>query len=66
MAWEGAGPASGVRFSLGTATTPAEIERVLGILPAVVADVRASGPSAAVAGGMGRLETNRARLEAGA
>ncbi len=66
MAWEGAGPASGVRLSLGTATTAAEIERVLNILPAVVADIRASGGPVTIAGGMGRLETNRARLEAGA
>lgn len=66
MAWKEASPASGVRFSLGTATTPADIERVLGILPAVVADLRASGPPVTIAGGMGRLETNRARLEAGA
>jgi len=63
---EGDGPATGVRFSLGTATTPAEIERVLGILPAVVADLRALGSPVTIAGGMGRLETNRARLEAGA
>ena len=66
MAWEGDGPPSGVRFSLGAATTPAEIERVLGILPGVVADLRALGSPVTFAGGMGRLETNRARLEAGA
>jgi cysteine desulfurase len=66
MSWEGDGPPSGVRFSLGTATTPAEIERVLGILPTVVADLRAFGPPVTIAGGMGRLETNRAPLEAGA
>jgi cysteine desulfurase len=58
--------ASGVRFSLGSATTPVEIERVLAILPAVVADLRALSSPATIAGGMGRLETNRARLEAGA
>ena len=66
MAAEGGGPASGVRFSLGTATTPAEVERVVAIVPAVIADLRALAPPVAFAGGMGRLETNRARLEAGA
>jgi cysteine desulfurase len=66
MAREGDGPASGVRLSLGTATTRADIECVLGILPAVVADLRALAPPVTIAGGMGRLETNRARLEAGA
>ena len=66
MAAQGSSPAGSVRFSLGTATTPADVERVLAILPAVVADLRATGPSVGFAGGMGRLETNRARLEAGA
>jgi len=66
MAHEGGGPASGVRFSLGRATTLAEVERAVGILPAVVADLRALGSPVTIAGGMGRLETNRARLEAGA
>lgn len=62
---EGTSP-GGVRFSLGTATTPADVERVLGILPAAVADLRNASPPVGFAGGMGRLETNRARLEAGA
>jgi cysteine desulfurase len=66
MAGEQAGTASGVRFSLGTATTPAEVDRVADILPAIVADLRALGTPVAHAGGLGRLETNRARLEAGA
>jgi cysteine desulfurase len=66
MARERGGPASGVRFSLGTATTRVDVERVVSILPAVVADLRALGPQVTFAGGMGRLETNRARLEAGA
>jgi cysteine desulfurase len=66
MASEGAGPAGGVRFSLGTATTTAEIDQVLGILTAMAANLRALAPAVAIAGGMGRLETNRAPLEAGA
>ncbi len=66
MAGEGDGPASGVRFSLGSATTTAEVDRVVDILPAVIADLRALGTAVAQAGGLGRLETNRARLEAGA
>ncbi|MGA2759047.1 MAG: cysteine desulfurase family protein [Candidatus Cybelea sp.] len=66
MAGHGDGPASGVRFSLGTATTAAEVDRVVDILPAMVADLRALWNPVAHAGGLGRLETNRARLEAGA
>jgi cysteine desulfurase len=66
MAVEAGGPSSGVRFSLGRATTAAEVESVLRILPGVIEDLRALGPAVALAGGMGRLETNRARLEAGA
>jgi cysteine desulfurase len=62
---EGAGAASGVRFSLGRSTTTEDVDRVVGILPAVVADLRALGSPVALAGGMGRIETNRARLEAG-
>jgi cysteine desulfurase len=59
------GPPSGIRFSLGPATTPEEIDRVLAVLPALVGSLRAQGEAAgAAAGGMGRLETNRARLEA--
>jgi cysteine desulfurase len=66
MAQEPGSPATGVRFSLGTATTPAEVDRLADILPAVVADLRALGAPVAHAGGLGTLETNRARLEAGA
>ncbi|MGC9990899.1 MAG: cysteine desulfurase family protein [Candidatus Cybelea sp.] len=66
MAGQGDGLASGVRFSLGSATTPAEVDRVVHILPAIVGDLRALGSPVAHAGGLGRLETNRARLEAGA
>jgi cysteine desulfurase len=66
MAVEAGGPSSGVRFSLGRATTAADVESVLRILPGVIADLRALGPAVALAGGMGRLETKRARLEAGA
>ena len=36
-----------IRFSLGVPTTAAEIERVLAILPAVVAAVRRSAPTPA-------------------
>ncbi len=66
IAGERDGTVSGVRFSLGTATTPEEVDRVADLLPAIVADLRALGTPAAHAGGLGRLETNRARLEAGA
>ncbi|MFY9664556.1 MAG: cysteine desulfurase family protein [Candidatus Cybelea sp.] len=51
----------GIRFSLGRATSPAEIERVLEVMPGLVADVRR--PIERLAGGMGRLKTNGARLE---
>jgi cysteine desulfurase len=50
-----AGPATGIRFSLGAATTPAEIERVLAVIPLLVAELRAQAPSPALPGGMGRL-----------
>ena len=42
----------GVRFSLGTSTTAEEIERVIQTLARICS------------GGLGRLKTNRARLEA--
>ncbi|MGC1380894.1 MAG: cysteine desulfurase family protein [Candidatus Baltobacteraceae bacterium] len=51
-----------IRFSLGTRTTQAEIDRVLEVLPAVVGELRQ--PVVGQRGGMGRLETNGARLEA--
>jgi cysteine desulfurase len=38
---------SAVRFSLGRCTTAEEVERVLGILPAVVSKLRAASPAAA-------------------
>ncbi|MGB6599568.1 MAG: cysteine desulfurase family protein [Candidatus Cybelea sp.] len=50
-----------IRFSLGMATTPAEIEQVLKAIPGLVAGVRR--PTGRLAGGMGRLKTNGARLE---
>ena len=37
-----------VRLSLGPATTGAEVERVLGLIPAAVAEVRALGAPAGV------------------
>ena len=55
MAGNGCGPASGVRFSLGTATTPADVECVVSVVPAVVAGLRGFTRPPALAGGMGRL-----------
>jgi cysteine desulfurase len=54
----------GIRFSLGTATTADEVDRVSEILPRSVAGLRGETLSARLAGGLGRLKTNRARLEA--
>jgi cysteine desulfurase len=53
--------AGAVRFSLGTGTMTADVERVLAVLPEIVAGLRR--PIEAIAGGMGRTETNAARLE---
>jgi cysteine desulfurase len=53
MAGDASGPASGVRFSLGAATTPAEVERAVDVVSDVVAGLR--GLSPVTAGGMGRL-----------
>ncbi len=64
MAQGSSKPPGGVRFSLGAATTRAQIDRVLEILPGLIADLRARSVAGMFAGGMGRLETNRARLEA--
>jgi cysteine desulfurase len=64
MAGAGGASRSGVRFSLGCATTRAQIDRVVAVLPPLVTDLRLKPSPAIVAGGMGRLETNRARLEA--
>ncbi len=56
---DGSGAVSGFRWEV--ATSPAEIERVLEVMPGLVADVRR--PIERLAGGMGRLKTNGARLE---
>jgi cysteine desulfurase len=64
MAPAGETPRSGIRFSLGTRSTPAQVERVLTVLPGVVADLRGASPVVLPAGGLGRFKTNRARLEA--
>lgn len=48
----GAPPGGGIRFSLGTTTTPDEVDRTVERLVRIYA------------GGLGRLKTNRARLEA--
>ncbi|MGB8910327.1 MAG: cysteine desulfurase family protein, partial [Candidatus Cybelea sp.] len=50
-----------IRFSLGRETTSAEIEHVLQVMPGLVAEVRR--PTGRLAGGMGRLKVNGARLE---
>jgi cysteine desulfurase len=54
-----------IRFSLGAATRPDEIDRVLALLPGIVADLRHKA-LVAWPGETGRLEQNGARLEAGA
>jgi cysteine desulfurase len=59
---EGRWQKGAVRFSLGVGTSPADIARVLAILPPLIADLRR--PTGALSGGMGRLKTNGARLEA--
>lgn len=64
MAPAGETARSGIRFSLGTGTTPAQVARVLTVLPAVVAELRGAPPSVSAGGGLGRFKTNRARLEA--
>jgi cysteine desulfurase len=64
MAADGKAPPSGIRFSLGMGTTPMQLERALAVLPSLVADLRNASPSVSPAGGLGRFETNRARLEA--
>jgi cysteine desulfurase len=51
-----------IRLSLGVSTSAVEIDRVLAILPPVVAGMRQ--PARVAPGGMGRIETNGARLEA--
>jgi cysteine desulfurase len=56
--------ATGVRFTLGAATTLEEIEVAIVALVAAVAQLRARGDSPLLSRGKGRLETNRARLEA--
>ncbi len=45
MAADGENPSSGIRFSLGTATTAAEVDRVLAVLPGVVAELWTSLPA---------------------
>jgi cysteine desulfurase len=55
--WQG----KAIRFSLGTATTAAEIDRVLAVLPRLVADLRR--PAEALAGGTVRHKPNGAPLE---
>jgi cysteine desulfurase len=47
MASGGETPRSGVRFSLGTGTTQAQVERVLTVLPGVVAELRGASPGVA-------------------
>jgi cysteine desulfurase len=54
-----------IRFSLGATTSSDEIDRVLTVLPRVVADLR-SRAGVVPRGETGRLEPNGARLEAGA
>lgn len=54
-----------IRFSLGAGTDAGEIDRVLALLPGIVADLRRH-PMVAWPGETGRLEQNGARLEAGA
>jgi cysteine desulfurase len=55
--WQG----KAIRFSLGTTTTAAEIDRVLAVLPRLVADLRR--PAEALAGGTVRHKPNGAPLE---
>jgi cysteine desulfurase len=55
--WQG----KAIRFSLGTATTAAEIDRVLDVLPGLVADLRR--PTEVLTGGMARHKPNGAPLE---
>jgi cysteine desulfurase len=57
-AWQG----RAIRFSLGRETSREEVDRVLAVLPGLVAELRCSGDLSV--GGMNRLETNGARLEA--
>lgn len=51
-----------IRFSLGKSTTPAEIERVIDVLPSIAANLRAAGLAAQRDGYTHK--TNGARLEA--
>jgi cysteine desulfurase len=54
-----------IRFSLGATTRADEIDRVLAVLPGIVADLRRKAV-VAWPGETGRIEQNGARLEAGA
>jgi cysteine desulfurase len=53
MTPDGQIPSSGIRFSLGTATSPAQVDRVLAVIAGLVAELRAGSPSAIVGRGNG-------------
>jgi cysteine desulfurase len=53
MASDGQIPSAGIRLSLGTATSPAQVERVLAIIPGLVAELRTGSPSAIAGRGNG-------------
>ena len=64
LAAMGDGSGGGIRFSLGLASTPAEIARVTELMPGLIARLRDRAIGTSAAGGMLEPETNRARLEA--